>query len=236
MVSFVLAHSPLTGHAAWGTLPDVLRDEGHDALVLDVIDDDAPPYAVRYVAAAAAQVAAAQPAAPLILVAHSGAGYLLPQLGFTQRAARRAVRGYVFLDAGIPAPRPTTRLDLLAGEDAVMAADLAGLLAAGGRFPTWSDEDLRDLIPDDSRRASVVGSLRPRSRDFFTEVLPFPAGELDWPDAPCALLQTSEGYAGPAASARKRGWPVLERDGGHFVACADPRGLARDLLSLVEQL
>src|SRR5687768_9164856 len=143
MVSFVLAHSPLTGPAAWGSLADALRDEGHDALLLDVRDDDAPPYAVRYVASAAAQIAAASPAAPLLLVAHSGAGYLLPQLGFTQRAARRAVRGYVFLDAGIPPPRAVSRLDLLAGEDAEMADDLAALLAAGGRFPTWSGDDLR---------------------------------------------------------------------------------------------
>jgi hypothetical protein len=236
MHSFVLAHSPLTGPAAWGELPETLRAAGHAALVLDVADDDAPPYAVRYVAAAAAQIANASLAAPLTLVAHSGAGYLLPQLGFTQRAARRAVRGYVFLDAGIPAPRPSTRLDLLAGEDAAMADGLATLLAAGGRFPTWSDGDLRDLIPDDSQRAAVVASLRPRGLDFFTEVLPFPAGEFDWPDAPCGFLQTSEGYAGPAASARSRGWPVRSREGGHFVACVDPAGLARDLLALVEQL
>ncbi len=236
MHSFVLAHSPLTGPAAWGELPFALRTAGHQALVLDVADDDAPPYAVRYVAAAAAQIAAARPAAAVVLVAHSGAGYLLPQLGFTQRAARRAVRGYVFLDAGIPAPRPSTRLDLLAGEDAAMADDLATLLAAGGRFPTWSDQELRELIPEHGRRAAVIESLRPRGVDFFTEVLPFPAGELDWPDAPCGLLQTSDGYAGPAASARSRGWPVRARVGGHFAACVDPSGLARDLVAIVEQL
>jgi hypothetical protein len=236
MVSFVLAHSPLTGPAAWGSLPGVLRELGHGAVVLDVADDDTPPYGVRYVAAAAAQITAANPAGPLVLVAHSGAGYLLPQIGFTQRAARRGVRGYVFLDAGIPAPRPSTRLDLLAVEDAAMADDLEVLLAAGGRFPPWTDDDLRELIPDDALRAEVAASLRPRGRDFFTEVLPFPTGDVEWPDAPCGLLQTSEAYAATARSARSRGWPVVERDGGHFASCVDPHGVARDLLALVEKL
>jgi hypothetical protein len=234
MVSFVLAHSPLTGPAAWGQLPDALRALGQDVLVLDISADDSPPYAVAYVAAAAAQIAGAEPSTPLVLVAHSGAGYLLPQLGFAQRAARRAVGGYVFLDAGIPVPRPSTRLDLLATEDAAMADDLDVLLSAGGRFPPWSDDDLRDLIPDDALRAEVVASLRPRGRDFFTEVLPFPTGEIGWPDAPCGLLQTSPGYAAAARSARSRGWPVLERDGGHFASCVDPHGVARYLLALVD--
>ena len=236
MVSFVLAHSPLTGPAAWGRLPGALRDFGHDALVLDVSADDSPPYAARYVAAAAAQIAAADPTSPLVLVAHSGAGYLLPQLGFTQRAARRAVGGYVFLDAGIPAPRQSTRLGLLAVEDPGMADDLDVLLSAGGRFPTWTDDDLRELIPDDGLRAEVVASLRPRGRDFFTEVLPFPTGDVEWPDAPCGLLQTSPAYAATARSARSRGWPVLEREGGHFASCADPHGVARDMLALVDRM
>jgi hypothetical protein len=236
MVSFVLAHSPLTGPAAWGSLPGVLRDLGHGAVVLDIGDDGAPPYGVRYVAAAAAQIAAADPTGPLVLVAHSGAGYLLPQIGFSQRAARRGVRGYVFLDAGIPAPRPSTRLDLLAAEDAETADDLEVLLTAGGRFPPWTDDDLRELIPDDALRAAVVASLRPRGRDFFTEVLPFPTGDVEWPDAPCGLLQTSPAYDATARSARSRGWPVVERDGGHFASCVDPHGVARDLLALVEKL
>jgi len=173
---------------------------------------------------------------PLVLVAHSGAGYLLPQLGVTQRAARRAVGGYVFLDAGIPAPRPSTRLDLLAAEHPAMADDLDVLLAAGGRFPPWTADDLRELVPDEALRTAVVDSVRPRGRDFFTEVLPFPTGEIGWPDAPCGLLQTSAAYAATARSARSRGWPVIERDGGHFASCVDPHGVARDLLALVDRM
>ena len=232
----VLAHSPLTGPAAWGRLPESLRSRGLVVLPLDVRVDTSPPYAIGYIAAAAGQIATAEPAPPLVLVAHSGAGYLLPQLGFTQRAARRAVGGYVFVDAGLPMPRATTRLALLAAEDPAMAAELDAVLVAGDRFPQWSDDDLRPLIPDPAERAAVVASLRPRGRDFFTEALPFPSGDVEWPDAPCAMLKTSDGYAGTARSARARGWAVLERDGGHFAACADPEGVATDLLELLELL
>jgi hypothetical protein len=231
----VLAHSPLTGAAAWGRLPDVLRARGHRVAVLDVTDDDRPPYATRYVARAALQVAAAVPAGPVHLVGHSGAGYLLPQLGAARRAARAAVAGYVFLDAGVPHGREATRVSLLRAEDAAAAGELEPLLAAGGRYPSWTGDDLRGLVPDDAARAALVGSLRPRGLDFFTEALPFPG---DWPDAPCGFLRLSASYAGPAGVARSRGWPVLERDlpGGHFAACADPEPVADALEELLTAL
>ena len=231
----VLAHSPLTGPAAWGRLPDVLRSRGNVVAVLDVTDDDRPPYAGRYVARAALQLAAAVPTGPVHLVGHSGAGYLLPQLGAARRAARQPVAGYVFLDAGVPHGRDATRSSLLRGEDEAAADEIDALLAAGGSFPNWSDDDLRDLVPDDELRAALVASLRPRTLDFFTETLPFPG---DWPDAPCGLLRLSPSYAGVARVARSRGWPVLERDldGGHFAACTDPEGVADALLELLVQL
>ncbi len=231
--SIVLAHSPLTGPAAWGGLPDTLRARGYDVVVVDVRDDEEPPFATRYLAGAAQQVAAASPAGPLFLAGHSGAGYLLPQLGATQRAARRSVRGYLFVDAGLPRPRSATRLDLLRTEDSAVADELTALLDDGGRFPTWTDAGLRDLVPDDATRAALVASLRPRGREFFTEPLPFPD---DWPDAPCGYLQLSPAYDVPARSARSRGWPLVTRDARHFEAAVDPDGVADDLVELINQL
>ncbi len=52
----VLVHSPLTGPEAWGELPSVLREHGHEVAVVDVRDDDQPPYAARFVARAALQL------------------------------------------------------------------------------------------------------------------------------------------------------------------------------------
>ena len=105
----VLAHSPLTGPEAWGDLPAELRGRGHDVVVVEVRDDDAPPYAARYVARAALQVREHLGDAASVMVGHSGAGYLLPLLGAARRAARARVAGYVFLDAGLPPARPTSR-------------------------------------------------------------------------------------------------------------------------------
>ena len=98
-----------------------------------------------------------------------------------------------------------------------------------GRRPARADPGRR--AP--GRRGRLAASPR---ADFFTEALPFPTGELEWPDAPCGLLQTSAGYAATARSARSRGWPVLEREGGHFASCVDPQGIARDLLALVDRM
>jgi pimeloyl-ACP methyl ester carboxylesterase len=222
--TIVLVHSPLTGAAAWGSLPGVLRDRGHRVVVADVQDDDGPPYASRFVARAALQVRSAAGAGPTYLVGHSGAGYLLPLLGAARRAARAPVSGYVYLDAGLPPGRPTSRLDLMRAESPEHADELVALLDAGGRYPAWPDAGLRRLA-------------RPRGRDFFTEPLPVAP---DWPDAPCGFLRLSPAYDGALRLARLRGWPVIDgpddRPGGHFAALVDPAGVADDLVELLGRL
>lgn len=239
MTTVVLAHSPLVGAAAWGRLPAALesRDGVDRVVVVDVRDDDEPPYAGRYVARAALQVCDAVGDAPALLVGHSGAGYLLPLLGAARRAARASVAGYVFLDAGLPPSRPTSRLDLLRGEDPSHAEELAPHLAAGGLFPDWSDDDLRRLVPDAEARAALVRSLRPHGQDFFTEPLPVAP---DWPDAPCGYLRLSPAYDSSARLARSRGWAVVagpaDRPGGHFAFLADPDTVADDVRELLSRL
>jgi|SRR5829696_178219 len=226
--ALVLVHSPLVGPASWGDLPDVLRGRGQDAVVVDVTDDDQPPFAQRYVARAALQVREAVGERPVVLVGHSGAGYLLPLVGTARRALRSRVAAYVFLDAGLPPARPASRLDLLATEVAGGDEWLAGFraeLAAGGHYPTWTDDDLADLVPDGERRRALVASLRPRAEPFFTETL---AVAPDWPDAPCAMVRLSEAYDQPARVAASRGWPVVSADpaGGHFAPCVVPETVA----------
>jgi hypothetical protein len=231
----VLVHSPLVGPASWGALPDVLRDRGDTVVVVDVTDDDRAPYASRYVARAALQVRDAVGAAPVVLVSHSGAGYLLPLLGAARRALRSPVAAYVFVDSGLPPARPMSRLDLLGTElSTEEAAAFASHLGGGGRHPEWTDDDRRELVPGDGVRAALVGSLRPRAADFYRELLPVAA---DWPDAPCGFVQLSAGYSKPARSAAARGWPVVSAEpeglaGGHFAACVEPDRVA-DLVTEV---
>ncbi len=114
--TLILLHSPLTDASAWGALPAALAD--HHVVVPEVADDDRPPYAGRYVARAALEIAAAGVRPPLVLVAHGDAGPLLPAIGAAQRAAHRLVGAYVFVDARLPGPgtaRPYAEGEVPAG-------------------------------------------------------------------------------------------------------------------------
>jgi hypothetical protein len=231
--TYVLAHSPLTGPVAWGRLPSLLQDQGYDVLVINVDDDDEPPYADRYVVQATAEISAASVAAPMIFVAHSGAGPLLPAITATLTSTRRPPGGYIFLDAGIPRPGQPSRLDLLRKEDSSLAAEFLDSLRAGTRFPAWTSDDLVDIVPKIEDRIALVESLRPRALNFFTEPLP----ELEgWPDAPCGYLRTSPAYDFWIYVAEQCGWPVVRRDLGHFPALAHPEATLEALQELVALL
>src|SRR5437879_1257295 len=98
---FVLIHSPFVGALTWVPTARLLEDAGRSTCVpaLD-ISNASPPY-WPYFAHRVAEVAADLPTHdPLVLVAHSAAGLLVPAV----RAAlpRRAVDAYVFVDAALP--------------------------------------------------------------------------------------------------------------------------------------
>ncbi|MFI0354529.1 hypothetical protein [Actinomadura sp. 9N407] len=96
--TLVLLHAPHGRSSDWGDLPEALRTAGPD-----VIAPDVPAEAgMRYVARASLEIAAAVPSEPLVLVAHGGAGPLLPAIALAQRAAHRKISGYVFIDAAFP--------------------------------------------------------------------------------------------------------------------------------------
>ncbi|GAA2429130.1 hypothetical protein GCM10010191_48020 [Actinomadura vinacea] len=96
--TLVLLHAPYARPSAWGDLPEMLRLHGLDVITPDVPDSSGP----RYVARASLVISATAPTAPLVLVAHGGAGPLLPGIALAQRAAHRKIGGFVFLDAELP--------------------------------------------------------------------------------------------------------------------------------------
>jgi len=164
--SYVLAHSPLTGPAAWGTLPSLLREQSYDVVVINVQDDEKAPFAERYVGQSTAQISAAEPAPPTSFVAHSGAGPLLPAITASlPRSYRRG--GSIFLDAGLPRPGQPSRLDLLREENGSSADEFLNSLRSGVRFPAWTVDDLADIVPNLDDRMALVESLQPRARDFL---------------------------------------------------------------------
>ncbi len=228
--AFVLVHSPLTGPDLWQPVAEALRARGAAAHIAALHDDGAPgePFWARH-ARSAAQTVRALPAGGLaLLVGHSGAGALLP---LVREAAGWPVAGYLFVDAGLPFAG--SRLEAIAAESAEFAAQLRVSLAAGERFPAWTDAQLSELLPDGARRGALLAGLRPRGLDFFAEPLPVPP---HWPDAPCGYLYFSPPYAPALAAARARGWPARELSASHFHMLVDPDAVAEALLSLARAL
>ena len=230
-LSVALIHSPFTSAAAWGKAPDALRAQGTSVALPEVLDDDEPPYASRFIARVAQQLQLDAPGEHVVLVGHGGAGPLLPQIAFARHAAGSPVAGYVFVDAMLPRTLKTaTRLDLVGANDPVAAAELGQRLTAGHRYPEWTDGELATTVSDPTDRATLLAGLRPRSLDFFTEPLPVPE---DWPDAPCSFLQLSDEYDGAARTAQLRGWSVQRQDVHHFWPLTDPESFAAELLTLL---
>jgi hypothetical protein len=228
---YILVHSPLVSPLTWSRVADEMRKRSLDVLVPTLEDslNSKEPFWKQHAESVSRSLSVIPTDLPLILVAHSGAGPLLPVL---RQSIPHPVRAYVFVDAGIPRDG-ASRLELMKSEDPDWANDFQEDLEAGGHFPTWSLEDLREVIPDDSLRRHIVAELRPRGLDFFMEPIPVFDG---WPDAPCIYLQFSAAYDKPAEQARAAGWPVYELQVGHFHMLVDAEAVTSMIIDLINQL
>jgi pimeloyl-ACP methyl ester carboxylesterase len=215
--TFVLVHSPLVGPLTWSLVAAELRKRGFDVLVPPLNDssDQEKPFWKQHAQSVSSVLAVLPQGAAITLVAHSGAGPLLPAI---RQSIPNPVNAYVFVDAGIPWDG-LSRLALMKSEDPEWANEFQRGLERGERFPTWSFDDLQEVIPDETLREKMVREIRPRGLDFFTE--PIPVFE-NWPDAPCIYIQFSAPYEQPAAQARRTGWPTYQLDAGHFHMLVDP--------------
>jgi hypothetical protein len=144
----------------------------------------------------------------------------------------RSIHAYVFVDAGIPRNN-LSRLDLMHLQDPQWAEQFHQSLLQGDRFPTWSEDDLREVIPDDSLRLKMASEIHPRSLDFFSEPIPVFAG---WPDAPCAFIKFSSSYTYDFGQAKGAGWKVRELEAGHFHMLVDPVAVTSAIIEAVEEM
>lgn len=215
---FALVHSPLTGPSAWEPVAGALRGRGLRVAVPTLQEAFAagPPYH-RAVAAEVGRGLAAQGGA-VTLVAHSGAGALLPAVA----EAVPGVGGAVFVDALLPHPGASWF-------DTVPAAMRERLLdlAEGALLPKWSDwfgpEAMAGLLPDAEQRARFVAELPRVPLDYFRETAPDPRS---WPPQRCAYVRLSGAYREQAAEAERRGWPVRVLDGDHLSIMTRPDEVA----------
>ncbi|HVW40210.1 MAG TPA: alpha/beta hydrolase [Amycolatopsis sp.] len=94
-MDYVLLHGTTQSPEGWGRLATALQDRGHRALCVDFPTDQPDLPAARYARIAAEQVHADNP----VVVAHSGAGLLLPAVAGALGASR-----LVWLAAAVPGP------------------------------------------------------------------------------------------------------------------------------------
>lgn len=227
---YVLIHSPLVGPLTWTPVAGEMRQRGLDVLVPHLEDspDSKDPFWKQHADSVSRSMTDVPEGSHLILVAHSGAGPLLPVI---RKSIPNPVHAYVFVDAGIPQDG-ATRLELMKYEDPAWTAQFQQELESGERFPNWSFTDLQEVIPNETLRRQMVAELHPRGLDFFNERIPVFEG---WPDAPCVYIQFSSMYQKPAALARQNGWPTEELTAGHFHMLVDPAAVADKLIDAVNK-
>lgn len=223
----VLVHSPLTGPGIWDDIAAELADEGYAVAIPDLAGALAagPPYHHRQ-AQVIADSAAGQPA---VLIGYSRAGPLLDTAGIMLGAG---ARGYVFVDARLPAPGRSW-MDTVQPE---LAARLREMADPQGWLPPWpqwwGDEELTALLPDPAVR-QLFAAASPRLPMAMLEEIHPPAP--GWPNAPGGYLQLSQAYADEAARARELGWPVRQQLSHHLALLTEPDKVARQLRQLIGQ-
>jgi hypothetical protein len=226
----VLVHSPHVGALTWQPVAEVLRARGQAVVVpsLASVTDAGPPYYPRLAGRVAAAARATQPAGPLLLIGHSGAGPLLPAVA---AAWGGAVAGAVFVDAGLPYPGVSW---LAAAPPALREA--LRRLAAGGRLPPWHEwfppGTLDGLLPDPALRGRFVAELPRLPVAYFEE--PAPPGDAG--AGRSGYLQLSAAYQEAAAAAARRGWPTVREAADHLAPLTRPEWVADRLAELVGRL
>lgn len=225
MPIFALVHSPFLGPRSWEAVGAALDNRDERALLVDISDGLRVQRDFR---AALGETAARQIGERAILVAHSGAGALVPEI---VRAADGRVETVIFVDALLPH----------AGRSWFDTApeSLATRLrreGRAGRAPPWPDwlppGLLERLLPDRRMRETLIDGAPPPPLAFLDE----PAPQYPAPRRGCGYLQLSPAYDREAGQARDRGWPVERLDGHHLPIMVNPSAVAAALVDLASTL
>ena len=224
----LLVHSPLVGCATWELIAAELAADGYAVTVPDLAGTltAGPPYHLRQ----AEVIADSAAGRPVVLIGYSRAGPLLATAG---TILGPQVRGYVFVDARLPAPGHCW-MQSTSPELAARLRDLAdpqGWLPPWSRW--WSEEELAALLPDPALRQRFATGCPRLPLAMFEERYPPAPG---WPGAPGGYLQLSEAYEDEAARARDLGWPVRVQLSHHLALLTQPGQVAREIRELIGRL
>jgi hypothetical protein len=229
--TYVLIHSPLVGPLTWQLIHEEMEKRSVESIVPTLSDFpiSTRPYWQQHAESLAKSLSLTPQNRRIILVAHSGAGPLLPIM---RQSIVHSIEAYVFVDAGIPR-NAASRIDLMRLEDPEWADQFHQSLLLGERFPNWNDDDLKEVIPNAALRRKMIAEINPRSLAFFTEPIPVFA---NWPDAPCAYIKFSTSYDWDFRQAKQARWLVREVNAGHFHMLVDPSGVTNLIVDTVQEL
>lgn len=227
----VLVHSPLVSPFTWSKVAEGLRQQKVDVLVpnLTTDDDKGVPYWKQCASEVKQALSQVSPERRVVLVAHSGAGPLLPSIRDT---IAQPVAACLFVDASLPHPNQST-LDELAINAPELAKELYPHLLAGGSYPNWSAKDLSDTIPDPLVLKQLLAELRPQRFRFFEEKMP---QTVITPDTPCGYILLSDAYQTQLEQAQKAGWPCRIFHDGHFHMLVDPPAMTSAIIDLLNEM
>ena len=226
MARLVLLHSPLLGPSSWQAAAAALRALGQEVETpawpsLNSLHDG---YYAPMAAHVAEQIGPGGP--PPILVAHSGAGALLPSVA----QALPMIRGAIFVDALLPHPGRSW-FDTV--PDNLRASLRSGVQA--GLLPSWHDwwppGALERLVPDAAARRALVDELEPIPAAYFEAVAP--PGEAPQSSA---YLKLSDAYEEEAHLANRLGWPLVRLPLQHLAPISHPSAVAQALTGLAERV
>jgi pimeloyl-ACP methyl ester carboxylesterase len=220
--TFVLI--PGAGGAAWywHRVVQLLRDEGHEAIAVDLPGDDEfaglPEYTREVVNAIGGRV-------DVVIVAQSLGGFTAPLV-----AAKVPVNALVFVNAMIPSPGETPGA-WWTNTGSLQAREAA---AQQGGYVTEFDPAvyfLHDVPPEVAAKGEP--HQRPEADAVFRSVCSFVA----WPSVPIRVVVGADDRFFPLEFQRTlaRNRLGVEADvlpGGHLIALARPLGLARYLLNV----
>jgi pimeloyl-ACP methyl ester carboxylesterase len=223
--TFVLIPGAGGNGSFWSVLVPELERLGHQAIPVDIREDD-PALGLPEYAAIVDEAIGAR--TDTILVAQSLGGFTAPMVS-------RPIRAIVLLNAMIPLPgeTPGDWWDAVGQSEAQRAADLAA-----DRDPEFDVERhfLHD-VPDDLKAGPEGDPPRQPSGTPFCQPCIFET----WPNVPIAVLTGRDDRFFPAAFQQRVARERLHiepelLDGGHLLALSQPKKLAEKLSSFASQL
>lgn len=225
----ILIPGPRTGPSIFSGVADALWRRHQRAYVARLTDPSYlfPPYWMTQAATLAASLPEED---DVVLVAHDGAGVLLPAVArlSRNRNASARIRGCVFVDSDLPL-NGASRLDLWNDREAVNE-----LRSSTDRFlPPFADGQLEEWVQDAETRRAFARE-RPRvSLDLYEEAITVPS---NWPDALCGYIALSPGHTSAIHAAQEQGWPVVQAGGHPLAPLTDPDSVAEALIELLQRM